>query len=64
MNYWKKRMSKVQEQTYKQNGKLQTRYYMSIPLEVIKSCALKKGDNLVFNGEQMNELRFKIVRSE
>jgi len=57
-------MSKVQEQTYKQNGKLQTRYYMSIPLEVIKSCALKKGDNLVFNGEQMNELRFKIVRSE
>ena len=55
-------MGRIQEQTYKQNGKLQTRYFMSIPLDVVKSCALKKGDDLVFNGEMANELRFRIVR--
>ena len=59
-------MAIIQEQIYKQktkNGKVDiTRYFISLEKKIINQLALKKGDELFFNGELGDELRFKLKR--
>ncbi len=56
-------MATIQEVKYKKNKKEFTRYAMSIDKRVIEQLALKKGDELFFNGEIGEEIRFKIKRN-
>ncbi len=57
-------MATIQEQKYNQ-GKIQRiRYFLTLEKNIVNQLALKKGDELLFNGEMGGEIRFKIKRSE
>jgi hypothetical protein len=56
-------MTKIQEIVAKQkDGKYIKRYFITLKKEVVESRSLKKGDELLFNGEDRGELRFLIKR--
>lgn len=55
-------MASIQEVGYEQNGKKLKRYFLTLEKKIVDQLALKKGDELFFNGELGNELRFKLVR--
>ena len=57
-------MVKIQEIKYKDSHSKVDRVRYVIPLEmkIVKQLALKKGDELFFNGEFGEEIRFKIER--
>lgn len=55
-------MATIQEVTYEKDKKKFQRYFLSLDKRVVKQLALKKGDELFFNGEFGDELRFKLVR--
>jgi len=55
-------MATVQEQKYKQGKVERVRYFISLEKKIVDQLALKKGDELFFNGEFGNELRFKLNR--
>jgi len=55
-------MAVIQEVKYKKNKKEFSRYFLSLDKRVIKQLAIKKGDELFFNGEMGDELRFKLNR--
>jgi len=55
-------MATIQSQIYKNNGKTYRRYFISLEKKIIKQLALKGGDELFFNGEIGDEMRFKLVR--
>lgn len=55
-------MATIQEVKYKKDKKEFTRYFLSLDKRVVQQLALKKGDELFFNGEFGDELRFKLQR--
>ena len=55
-------MATVQEQKYKQGKIDRTRHFITLEKKIVNQLALKKGDELFFNGELGNEIRFKLIR--
>ena len=55
-------MATIQEVKYKKDKKDFTRYFLTLDKRVVNQLALKKGDELFFNGELGEELRFKLKR--
>ena len=55
-------MAIVQEQKYKQGKIDRVRYFLTLEKKIVDQLALKKGDELFFNGEIGDEVRFKIKR--
>jgi hypothetical protein len=56
-------MSKIIENKYKsKDGKIHKRYFITIPLDLILSEKLTKGDILLFNGFTENEIKFIIKK--
>ncbi len=55
-------MATIQEQKYKQGKLDRIRYFISLEKKIVQQLALKKGDELFFNGEIGEEIRFKIKR--
>lgn len=55
-------MAVIQEVKYKKDKKEFTRFFMSLDKRIVEQLALKKGDELFFNGEFGEEIRFKLKR--
>mgnify|MGYP005991644593 CR=1 FL=1 len=55
-------MATIQEQKYKQGKIERTRFFMTLEKKIVDQLALKKGDELFFNGEIGEEIRFKVLR--
>ena len=55
-------MATIQEQKYMQGKIERSRFFISLEKKIIDQLALKKGDELFFNGELGEEIRFKIKR--
>jgi len=56
-------MAIIQEQIYKQGKMDRIRFFITLEKKIIDQLALKKGDELFFNGEIGEEIRFKIKRN-
>jgi len=59
-----KKMAIIQEQKYMQGKIERTRFFLTLEKKIVDQLALKKGDELFFNGELGGEIRFKLKRSE
>ena len=57
-------MATIQEQKYKQGKVDRIRYFISLEKKIVDQLALKKGDELFFNGELGGELRFRLKRTQ
>jgi len=57
-------MAIIQEQKYMQGKIERTRFFLTLEKKIVDQLALKKGDELFFNGELGGEIRFKLKRSE
>ena len=56
-------MSKIQQIiTKKKDGTYQQRYFITLSKSIVDSKGLKKGDSIIYNGEDRGELRFIIKR--
>jgi len=55
-------MATIQEQKYIQGKIERIRYFITLEKKIIDRLAIKKGDELFFNGELGEELRFKLIR--
>jgi len=56
-------MSKIQQIiTKKKDGTYQQRYFITLSKSIVDSKGLKKGDSIIYNGEDRGELRFLIKR--
>lgn len=55
-------MAKIQELNYKQGKVDRVRYIITLEQKIVNQLALKKGDELFFNGEFGDEIRFKVIR--
>lgn len=55
-------MATIQEQKYKQGKIERIRYFISLEKKIVEQLALKKGDELFFNGELGGSLNFKLIR--
>lgn len=55
-------MAKIQELKYKQGKIDRVRYIITLEQKIVNQLALKKGDELFFNGEFGEEIRFKVIR--
>jgi hypothetical protein len=55
-------MAKIQELKYKQGKIDRVRHIITLEQKIVNQLALKKGDELFFNGEIGDEIRFKVVR--
>lgn len=56
-------MAKIQELKYKQGKVERVRYIITLEQKIVNQLALKKGDELFFNGELGGEIRFKLNRA-
>ena len=55
-------MATIQEQKYMQGKIERTRFFLTLEKKIVDQLVLKKGDELFFNGEMGDEIRFKILR--
>lgn len=55
-------MAIIQEQKYKQGSIERVRHFLTLEKNLVNQLALKKGDELFFNGEMGGEIRFKVIR--
>jgi len=57
-------MAKIQKTNYKQNGKVYTRFSITLENNVMISNALNVGDSLSYAGSELGFIKFKIIRQE